>query len=192
MRKELEQYWRDIPCDKAHALTYKDLEIMWGVTERQVRNIMERLSCVDNGDNYILIRSSKGGGFYLTDDPDVIAGYKRECYGRAMSVLKPLRKINRVLRTENAASLNYSFTNNIRLMRLERGYTQQQVCVYMHELGRGIDESTLSKMENGYILPTPAHLSAMAVIFNCEPFELVDMQEYQEEIKSGLSSLQVS
>ena len=185
-------YWDSIPVGKENAATYTQLECMWLVGKRQVRKIMEHLSCYDNGDNYILIRSSRGGGFYRTDDPDDIAAYKRECYGRAMRVLTPLKKINRVLRIETASSLNYSFTNNIRLIRLERNLTQQQVCAYMQELGRSIDESTLSKIENGYVLPTPAHLSALAIILGCEPFELMDMHEYQEEIKSAQRSLQVS
>lgn len=192
MEKELERYWWDIPYGKEFAVSYADLMIMWGVSKRQVRKIMERLSCVDNGDNYILIRSSRGGGFYRTNDPEDIAAYKRECYGRAMRVLTPLRKINRVLRLETASNINYSLTNNIRLIRMERGLTQQQVCAYMQELGRSIDESTLSKIENGYVLPTPAHISALASIFNCEPFELIDMQEYQESIKSAQRGLQVS
>lgn len=192
MEKELNYYWKLLPYGREFALSYSELMHLWGVSKRQVRRIMERLSCVDNGDNYILIRTSKGGGFYLTDDPDDIAAYKRECYGRAMRVLTPLKKINRVLRIETANSLNYSFTNNIRLIRLERGLTQQQVCAYMQELGRSMDESTLSKIENNYVLPTPAHLSALALILSCEPFELMDMHEYQEEIKNAQQSLQVS
>lgn len=192
MEINLEAYWSSIPVGRENAASYTHLEYLWQVGERQVRKIMEHLSSYDNGDNYILIRSSRGGGFYRTDDPEDIAAYKQECYGRAMKVLTPLKKINRVLRLKTAVGINYSFTNNIRLVRLERGYTQQQVCNWLQELGWGIDVGTLSKMENSYVLPTPAYLNALAVILECEPFELVDMQEYQTEIKSGLSGLQVS
>lgn len=192
MKYDLEFYWESIPVGKQQAVSYVTLEHFWEVSERQVRKILEHLSCYDNGDNYILIRSSRGGGFYRTADPDDIATYKRECYGRAMKVLAPIKKINRVLRAETATSLNYSLTNNIKMMRLERGLTQAQLCACVQPLGINIDESTLSKFENGYVLPTPAQLSALAFILSCDAFELLDMQEYQKEIKIAQSSLQVS
>lgn len=187
----LAQYWASLPVGKDQALSYEQLESLWLCGKRQVRKIMERLSCFDNGDNYILIRSSKGGGFYLTDNAEEIAAYKSECMSRAAKVLAPTKKINRVLQTVTADFANLSFSNNIKLIRMERGYTQEQVCSYMQELGRAIDASTLSKIENGYVLPTPAHLSALALIFDCAPFELIDMQEYGEGTKSAQMSLQV-
>ena len=157
-----------------------------------MRKILEHLSCFDNGDNYILIRSSRSSGFYRTDDPDDIAAFKQECYGRAMKVLAPIKKINRVLRGADCTSINCSLTNNIKMMRLERGMTQSQLCACVQPLGINLDESTLSKFENGYVLPTPAQLSALAFIFSCDAFELLDMQEYQKEIKNAQASLQVS
>ena len=79
----LTQYWASLPVGKAQALSYEQLECKWLVGKRQVRKIMERLSCFDNGDTYILIRSSKGGGFYLTDD-----ARKKGGFGLGLSIAK--------------------------------------------------------------------------------------------------------
>lgn len=184
-------YWESIPVGKENAATYAALEHMWGVSTRQVRKILEALSKHDNGDNYVLIRSSKGGGFYRTDDPQDIAAYKRECHGRAIKTLAQLRKINRVLRGAGTDYINYSFTNNIKLIRTERGLTQGDVCRRLRENGHMIDESILSRFENGVVLPTPALLDALADILSCAPFYLMGMSLYGFDICEAHSGLQV-
>ena len=190
MEQRLDQFWDDIPVGKENAVSYDVLCARWFLSKRHVRRILEQLSCIDNGDNYILIRSSKGAGFYRTDDPLDIAEYKRECHGRAMSVLTPIKKMNRVLHSAAQESINISFTNNIQLMRSERNMTQKQLCTYLEELGYGIDIGTLSKIENNYVLPTYGVLRSMACIFECEPFELIGMHEYVTNRKNDCAGLQ--
>lgn len=169
-----EWYWRTIPVGKENAITYPRLEMLWGVGERRVREMLAELSRYDNGDNYILIRSSGSAGFYRTDDPDDIAAYKRECHSRATKTFAPLKKINRVLRgLDVAGGINYSLLNNIQCKRQERGLSQADVCRRLRDMGIMSDVSLLSKIENGYALPTPAQLSAMADVFACDPSELV-------------------
>lgn len=94
----LELYWNDIPIGKENAATYTQLCAMWNMSERAVRQKLHDLSYFDNGDQYILIRSSHGKGFYRTDDTAEIERYKRECTNRARHTFAPLRKIRRVLR----------------------------------------------------------------------------------------------
>ena len=60
-------YWDDIPNVKEEAVTYAELTMWWNTNEREVRRILHELSCYDNGDNYILIRSGQNKGFYKTD-----------------------------------------------------------------------------------------------------------------------------
>ena len=187
----LERFWDCIPIGRENAIQYEQLEWLWNMSNRRVREILAELSCFDNGDNYILIRSSRGGGFYLTDDPDDIAAYRREVYSRAIKTFAPLKKINRVQRDTAPEAINYSFTNNLRLKRLECGMTQAQVVTRMKYFDSSFDESMLSKFENGYALPTPKQLHALASILNCEPFVLVGGLEYGLIISSDLSGLQV-
>ena len=191
MHRDNEWYWATIPVGKAHAVSYGGLQAMWGMNEREVRKTLAALSDFDNGDNYILIRSSKGAGFYRTDDPEDIESYKRECRGRALSTLAPLKKINRVLRAANAESINCSVFNNLQLLRRERGLSQAELCMHMRKHGCTIDMSLLSKIENGYVLPTPAQLSALAFIFNCEPCEVVAMGFDSLDVYRAHSGLQV-
>lgn len=93
----MEQYWADIPIGKNNAITYPELCKKWGTGERMVRKILHDLSYYDNGDRYILIRSSHGKGFYKTDDVQEINRYRVECTNRAKRTFAPLRKIRRVL-----------------------------------------------------------------------------------------------
>ena len=95
-----EYYWNSIPVGRSNAITYSELVCLWGVTERKVRAILHDLSYIDNGDNYVLIRSSRGKGFYKTDNIADIESYKRECTNRARHTFAPLRKIRRVLKAK--------------------------------------------------------------------------------------------
>lgn len=90
-------YYNSIPIGRENAITYPELCVLWGKSERQVRQILHDLSYIDNDDNYILIRSSHGKGFYKTDDVREIERYKKECINRAKRTFAPIRKINRVL-----------------------------------------------------------------------------------------------
>ena len=174
MVNELEWYWQSIPVGKQFAVSYGWLERIWGMSERRVRKMLAELSGFDNGDNYILIRSSRGGGFYRTDDPADIAAYKRECHSRASKTFVPLKKINKVLRRLNVANgINGSFLNNIQSIRMERGVSQVELCRRLRESGVVADVSLLSKIENGYAMPTPAQLSVMADVLACDPSELI-------------------
>lgn len=190
MQRDIEWYWASVPVGKDNAASYDALQFKWDMSAREVRKTLAELSSFDNGDNYILIRSSKGSGFYRTDDPQEIADYKRECRSRAINTFAPLKKINRVLRSLNAESINCSFFNNLQSMRQTRGLSQAAVCMCLRARGCDIDVSLLSKIENGYVLPTPALLSALAVLFACEPSELVAIERDSLEVYAAQSGLQ--
>lgn len=167
---KLALYWHEIPVGKENAITYPELCAAWNVTERTARSILHDLSSFDNGDDYILIRSSKGKGFYKTDDEAEIKAYKRECLNKGRSVFAPVKKINRVL---NANIQQYNLVNNLRVVREARGLKQSAVCKEMRKLDRAFDNSLLSKMENGICLPTFQQLTKLAEIYGCKPFDLI-------------------
>lgn len=168
-------YWNDIPVGKQNAVTYEVLQKIWNCDKRKARAILHDLSRYDNGDNYILIRSSKCKGFYKTDDEAEIAAFKRECLNKGRSVFAPVKKINRVL---NAKSDQYSLTNNLRVIRESKGIKQRHVCDIMKRYDRAFDTSLLSKMENGVCLPTFYQLAKLAEIYDVEPRELVLIDLY--------------
>ena len=94
--RELLKYWNDIPIGAKNAVSYEELSAKWHRTHRGVRKILELLSAADTGDDYILIRSSHGRGFFRTKDRRLIHRYRKEIINRANNVLKPLNKIYRV------------------------------------------------------------------------------------------------
>lgn len=94
--RELLKYWNDIPIGAKNAVSYEELSAKWHRTYRGVRKILELLGTVDTGDDYILIRSSHGRGFFRTKDRRLIHRYRKEIINRANNVLKPLDKIYKV------------------------------------------------------------------------------------------------
>lgn len=95
--KTLGEYWESLPIGRENSASYTTLMFRWGVSKRMVRNILHRLSGMDNGDDYVLIRSSKSRGFYKTNDRDEIEKYRRETISRAANTFANLKKVNRVL-----------------------------------------------------------------------------------------------
>ena len=174
MLNDLNKFWQDIPAGRENALTYAELCELWQCTERAARAILHELSLYDNGDDYILIRSGKCKGFYKTDNPEEMQAYKRECLNKGRSVFAPVKKINRVL---NVNVDQYSFINNLRVIRESKGLKQGQVCQMIQDRTHDtvFDKPLLSKMENGVVLPTPKHVALLAQIYGVEPFELIDI-----------------
>ena len=172
----LEMYWHDIPIGKAFAVDYAFLSVRWGKTDREVRKILHLLSAFDNGDDYILIRSSKSKGFYKTNDETEIEAYKAECLQKGRSVFAPVTKINRVLSSNNQ---QFTFSNNLRTVREMRGISQKDACAYLQKYDTAIDPPLLSKMENGYCLPTPYQLGRFASLYGVSPVELINGEFYE-------------
>lgn len=167
---ELEIFWSDLPTGKENAVDYPTLCLMWRMTERAVRSILHELSSYDNGDDYVLIRSGKTKGFYKTDDKAEIAAYRKECLNKGRSVFAPVRKCNRILRTDTQ---QIEMFNNLRVVRIGLGMSQPDVCKRMKEIDKHFDTPLLSKMENGVCLPTFTQLAKLAEIYGVEPSELV-------------------
>lgn len=167
---QLELYWAEIPVGKEKAADYATLCAIWKTSERQVRSILHKLSCYDNGDNYILVRSARGKGFYKTDDKQTIENYKKECLNKGKSIFAPVKKINRI---QGANSTQYSIDNNLRVFREAAGLTQGEVCQKMNECDCAIDKPMLSKMENNVCLPTPMQIAKLAEIYGCEISDLI-------------------
>lgn len=171
----LETYWNDIPTNKEDAASYDDLKMWWGTDERAVRKILHDLSSMDNGDDFVLIRSSRGKGFYKTDDKDEIERYKQECLNMGRSVFAPIKKINRILK---ANLTQMSIENNLRVIREDRQLKQSTVVEYMRAFDEHFDVPILSKMENGFCMPTPYQLSKLCEIYGCSPDDLVKVDLY--------------
>ena len=172
----LETYWRDIPIGKENAVDYATLSARWGKVERDVRKILHELSLFDNGDDYILIRSGKSKGFYKTDDAAEIEAYKAECLQKGRSVFAPVKKINRVL-SSNETQL--TFENNLRATRISKNILQKDVCEYLQRCGIEIDTPLLSKMENGVCFPTPYQLARLATFYGVPADELINGEFFE-------------
>ena len=165
----LEQFWNDIPIGKENAITYDTLCDEWSKNKRDVRHILHELSSYDNGDDYVLIRSGGFKGFFRTNDTDIIGQYRKECLNKGRSIFAPVRKCNRILKTDLS---QMNFENNLRMYRLEKGLTQKEVCEKLNNCGIAIDESLLSKLENSVALPTPAQVHTLAKIYGSLPVNL--------------------
>lgn len=167
-------YWESIPIGKENAVSYEKLCEMWKMKKREVRSKLHELSLYDSGDNYILIRSSSGKGFYRTDDISTIRAFKKECTNKAKSNFAPLRKINRIL--NNLDDMQISFDNNIKNIRLAKDMKQTEVVEKMRKHDKSVDIALYSKFENSVCMPTPYQLLILARIFGCEPSDLINYE----------------
>ena len=170
-KKELAFLWEQIPIGRENAFDYIGLCSLWSTDKRSVRAILHELQCYDSGDNYILIRSSRGKGFYKTDNIDEIKAYKKECLSKGKSILAPIAKMNRVIGQQG--DTQYRLDNNLRAVRESVGLKQKEVCVQMRKYDKQFDCALLSKMENDVALPTPYQLSKLANIYGVAPSALM-------------------
>ena len=168
----LEQYWNSLPIGKENAVDYETLCEKWQMTKRAVRYKLHELSLYDSGDNYILIRSGSGKGFYKTDDMEIINAYRKECMQKAKSNFAPLQKINRIINSKDDVQM--SFINNLRAIRVAQGLKQREVVEEVQKVGEQIDEALLSKFENSVCIPTPYQLCLFARIYGCKPNDLIN------------------
>ena len=168
----LEYYYNSIPVGRENAVSYPTLCEKWGMSERAVRRKLHELSYLDTGDNFVIIRSGHGKGFYKTDDINEIKVYKKEIMAKAKSNFAPLGKINRILNSDTEA-LQTSIFNNMKAIRLERNLYQQDVVEYMRKFDLSFDTPMLSKFENGFCLPTPYQLMKLAELYKCNPSDLI-------------------
>lgn len=173
----LEMYWKQIPIGKENAITRPELVALWGMDDRAARKVLHELSHYDNGDDYILIRSSKNKGFFKTSDPVEIESYRKECINKGRSHFAPLRKINRVVASMDANQ--FSIENNMRLVRTSLGMKQTDVVEQLLVYDHSIDCSMLSKMESGKCFPTPFQLFLLCRVYGCKPDDLVNTEVYQ-------------
>ena len=176
----LEKYWNDIPIGKDKAVSYDVLCALWNTNSRTVRRILNKLSSYDNGDKYILIRSSHGKGFYKTDDISEIMRFKKECTNRAVNTFAPLKKINRVLD-------NVYIRNSLKPVRVASGLSQDDVCKKIGN--KSFDVPLLSRMENGICLPTPEQIRLLSEIYGVETSELFDYEMYCLYCKTAVRRL---
>lgn len=185
MSEEYWTYWESIPIDEQNAVSYEELCAKWGVNERKARQILHDLSSIDNGDDYILIRSSRAKGFFRTSDRERIEKYKRECLNKGRSNLAPVKKINRVL---NSDDIQHDFFNNLRVIRESKGMKQKEVC---QAIGGIIDVSLLSRMENGVVLPTPRILCELARLYGVRVHDLImaDLPSPEEQETAAVSDV---
>lgn len=181
---DYEIYWNSIPIGKENAIGYEELCVMWNANERLVRKILQKLGEIDNRDDYILIRSGKGKGFYRTDDADTIIRYKKECLNKGRSIFAPIKKINRVLKSQS--DMQFNVFNNLREIRLSKHIKQTEVVQHLRKFDSHFDVSLLSKMENGLVIPTPMHLRKIAEFYGCEPCELISMDLFTVDIYGAI------
>ncbi len=172
MTEKLEFYWSCLPIGKRNAISYSELADLWSCSYRKVRSILHELSSLDNGDDYVLIRSSKNKGFYLTDNTEEIEQYRRECMNRARHTFAPLKKITRVQKDSNGQKS--LFDSPLKQLRIAKGLSQIEVCEFLKSKGENIDPPLLSKFENTVCSPTISQTMLLAVLYEANPTDLME------------------
>lgn len=164
-------YYDSIPVGRENAITRAELARRWGVTQDKARHIIAALRAEDCGDDYIIFSSSdpQNPGYYKTDDATERRAYMAETKRRAINTFKPLKKAQRI---ENGNSEQYSLCNNLKQYRKDKGITGEMMCDALTAAGVPMVTPMLSRIENGYVLPSPRCAELMAEIIGCDVAEL--------------------
>ncbi|MGN0694549.1 MAG: hypothetical protein ACI4LK_06545 [Lentihominibacter sp.] len=171
----------DIPIGKRHAISREQLQELWGLSERGVRKVIAELRQEDNGDDYVLVSTSSGKGYYRTRNIDEIELYKKETMNRARHTFAPLKKVNRIL-SEHEADNQMEFTpvNNLRAARKEAGLTARAVVeVIRRDAVPKFNAYDMSRIENNRCYPTSSQLLIMSRLYRKSPSELTGMEMAQ-------------
>lgn len=167
-------YYDSIPVGRENAITRAELADKWGMSQDQVRHTIADLRARDNGDNFIIFSSSdkRNRGYYKTDNAMERRAFVNETRSRAINTFKPLKKAQRIEKGEQAQQ--YTFGNNLKTRRIAAGISNVEMVGALSAAGMYIDAPLLSRIENGYVLPTPAMAEEMASMLNCEVQDIFD------------------
>ena len=81
----------DIPIGRENAISRKQLAIIWGVPDRQVRKYIADLRTIDDGTDYAIISHSRFNGYYRSNDPEEIGGFIAEMEARIKNIVKAIK-----------------------------------------------------------------------------------------------------
>jgi len=163
-------YYESIPIGRQNAVSRLELSILWNVSDRWVRRIIKDLRASDNGDDFVIVSTSHQSGYYRSNERDDIILFKEEVSKRAKHTFIPLRKVNRILGVHEEQA---SFTNNLKMARMEAKLKGDDVIPYFKKIDPRFDKSLLSKIENGLCMPNPNQLVIMSKLYNKTIEELI-------------------
>lgn len=173
--KTLDEMYKDIPIGKQNAVSRQELMAAWGVSDRMVRSKIAAMRREDNGDNYAIISTCNGRGYYKTDNIKDILAFKKETTARGKQTFNALRKINRILQT-NSNQMELVSVNRLKDARKAAGIQAKEVVEIVRKYDPLFDKSIMSRIENGRCAPTSLQLSIMADLYGKTPAELTGME----------------
>ena len=83
-----------IPFGKENAVTREDLVVSTGMLDRQIRKAIQKA----RDDGALILNDCSGNGYYQSDDIKEIYAQYRKDRARALSVLKRLKTMRRMLK----------------------------------------------------------------------------------------------
>ena len=90
----------DIPVGRNNAVTRMALSGRWNMPDRKVRRQIARFR-EDDSDGMIVVSSSRGRGYYRTNDPEEIRAFINDTAARIRSLSRLLICARRALRRAN-------------------------------------------------------------------------------------------
>ena len=174
----MSKFYDDIPIGKQHAISREELQKLWGLSERGVRAVIAELRQEDNGDEYVVVSSSGGKGYYRTKNINEIAEFKKETMNRARHTFAPLKKVNRILSEHEADNqMNFTPVNNLKAARKEAGLTARTVVeIIQRDADPKFNAYDMSRIENNRCYPTSKQLLIMSRLYRKSPSELTGME----------------
>ena len=154
-------YLMDIPYGQENAVSRRELARLWGITDRSVRKVIQRLRVQCGAP----ILGDRNGGYYRTLNPIDVRAHLRVETTRAVSILHPLRGMYDLSHVPDRQS-------RLRVFREQRGMSQGQFVKRMAKALPQMDRVALSKAECGHVLLPPEAVRVAAQILEVKPCDI--------------------
>lgn len=80
-----------IPYGRENAISRKHLSALAGLSDRETRRCIAKLRAEDDGTNIIIASTSRGRGYFRTDNPEEIDGFIRDMLSRVTHTLNAIK-----------------------------------------------------------------------------------------------------
>lgn len=80
-----------IPFGRENAISRSDLSRITGLSDRKTRSCIAKLRAQDDGTNIVIVSTSRGRGYYRTDNPEEIDGFIRDMLSRVTQTLNAIK-----------------------------------------------------------------------------------------------------
>jgi hypothetical protein len=96
----------DIPIGRRNAISRAQLTKLWGCSDRTARQYIAEFRAEVTGEQYAILSSSRGDGYWMSNDPKEIQAFIDEMQAHAVKTFVAQRAAKHVLKNIDQVAMN--------------------------------------------------------------------------------------